>query len=111
MWFTEVDVKHFKSGTLGTTTNMTRSMVNWKKEFLHRCNSEILFIDPEQLSKMQISSLVFFKDFVDRFGTTLLKNGILWSCFSNILLMDFRIATNLKTGKKYLKSILERFYS
>ena len=75
MWFTEADAKHFKSGTLGTTTNITRSMVNWKKEL---------------------------------FGTTLLKNGILWSCFSKILLMDFRIATNLKSGssKKYSWKIL-----
>ena len=40
----------------------------------------------------------FFKDFVDRFGTTYLKNWFLWSYFSKILLIDFRIATNLKTG-------------
>ena len=36
--------------------------------------SKILFIDTEHVSKMQISSQVFFKDFVDRFGTTYLKN-------------------------------------
>ena len=40
-----------------------------KKEFLHRCISKILFIDAEQLSKMQISLQVFWKDFVDRFRT------------------------------------------
>ena len=27
-WFTKADVKHFKSGALRTTTNITRSMVN-----------------------------------------------------------------------------------
>ena len=27
-WFTEADVKHFKSGTLRTITNITRIMVN-----------------------------------------------------------------------------------
>ena len=50
----------------------------------------------------------FFKDFVDRFGTTYLKNWFLWSYFSKILLIDFRIATNLKTGlpKKYSRKIL-----
>ena len=32
--------------------------------------SKILFIDKEGLSKMWISSQLFFKDFVDRFGTT-----------------------------------------
>ena len=90
-------------------TNITRSMVNWKKkEFLHVFISKILFIDTEQLSKMQISLQVFFKDSVDRFGTTYLKNGFLWSCFSKILLIDFWIATNLKTGssKKYSWKIL-----
>ena len=102
-WVTETDVKHFKSGALEIITNITRNMVNWKKEFLHRYISKILFIDTEKLSKMQISLQVFFKDFADRFRITYLKNGFLWSCFSKILLIDFRIATNLKTGssKKY----------
>ena len=86
------------SGALRTITNMTRSMVNWKKEFLNRCISKISFIDTEKLSKIQISLQVFFKDFADRFRITYLKNGFLWSCFSKILLIDFRIATNLKTG-------------
>ena len=51
---------------------------------------------------------VFFKDFVERFRTTYLKSGFLWSCFSKILLIDFRIATNLKTGSstKYSWKIL-----
>ena len=83
-------------------------MVNWKKSFLHWCMAKILFIDTEQFSKMQVSLQVFFKDFVDRFRATYLKNGFLWSCFSKILLIDFRIATNLKTGlsKKYSRMIL-----
>ena len=101
-WFTETDVKYFKSDALRIITNITRSMVNWKKEFLHRCISKILFIDTEQLSKMQISSQVFFRDFVDRFG----------SCFSKNLLMDFRIATYLKTelSKKCSWKILFRVF-
>ena len=52
-------------------------MVNWKKEFFRKCISKILFIDTEGLSKMWISSQVFFKDFVDRCETTCLKNGFL----------------------------------
>ena len=34
-WFTEVDVKHFKSGTLRTIRNIIRSMANWKKKKIH----------------------------------------------------------------------------
>ena len=30
-WFTEAGVKHFKSGALQTITNITKSMVNQKK--------------------------------------------------------------------------------
>ena len=45
------------------------------KEFLHRFISKILFIDTENLSKMQIPLQVFFKDFSDRFGITYLENG------------------------------------
>ena len=41
------------------------------------CISKILFIDTEQFSKMQTFLKVFFKDFVDRFGTTYIKNGFL----------------------------------
>ena len=61
------------------------------------------FIDTEQLSKTQISFEIFFKDFNDGFGTTYHENGFLWSCFSKILLKDFRIAANLKpaSSKKY----------
>ena len=81
-WFTEADVKYFMSGALRTITNITKSMVNWS--VFHECFSKILFIVTEQLSKIQISSQVFFKDFVDRFGTTYLKNGFLWSAFSKI---------------------------
>ena len=97
-WVTETDNKHFKSGALEIITNITRNMVNWKKEFLHRYISKILFIDTEKLCKMQIYLMVFFKDFADRFRSTYLKNGFLWSCFSKILLIDFRKATSLKTG-------------
>ena len=57
-----------------------------------------MFIDTEKLSKMEIPLQVFFKDFTDRFRITYLKNGFLWSFFSRIFLIDFRIATNLQTG-------------
>ena len=97
-WFIEFDVKHFKIGALRTITNITRSKVNWKKWIHSQAYFKDLFIDTEKLSKMQISLQVFFKDFADRFWTTYLENGFLWSCFSKILLTDFRIATNLKTG-------------
>ena len=97
------------SGALRTITNMTRSMVNWKKEFLNRCISKISFIDTEKLSKIQISLQVFFKDFADRFRITYLKNGFIWSYFSKILLIDLRKATNLKLD--CLKCVPERFCS
>ena len=97
-FFTETNVKQFKSGILWTITNITRSIANWKKEILHRCISNILFMDTEKLSKMQISLQVFFKDFADGFRITYLKNGFFWSCVSKILLIGFTIATNLKTG-------------
>ena len=41
--FTETDVKDFESGVLRTITNITKSRVNWKKEFLHGSISKILF--------------------------------------------------------------------
>ena len=96
-------IPNIKSGALRTTTSITRNMLNWKKEFLHMFISKILFIDTEQFSKTNIFSHVFFKDFVDGFGATFLKNEILWSCFSQILLIDFGKATNLTPGssKKY----------
>ena len=96
-------IPNIKSGALRTTTSITRNMLNWKKEFLHMFISKILFIDTEQFSKTNIFSHVFFKDFVDGFGATFLKNEILWSCFSQVLLIDFGKATNLTPGssKKY----------
>ena len=100
-WFTETDVKHFKSQWCIPNNHkyITRSIVNWKKkEFLHRCISKILLIDTEKLSKMQTTLQVFFKDFADRFRITYLENWFFWSCFLKILLIDFRIVTNLKTG-------------
>ena len=96
---TVTDVKHYMSGALRTIKNITRSMVNWKNKFLHSYISKILFIDKERLSKMQISLHVFFMDFVDRFRTTYLENGFLWSCFLKILLIHFRITANLLTNQ------------
>ena len=46
-WFTEADVKNFKTGALRIITNLTRSLVNWKKK--------------------KISSQVYFKSFVHRY--------------------------------------------
>ena len=55
-WFTEADVKYFKSAALRTVTNKARSMsamVNKKKKkILGRCISKILFIDTEYSPKM-----------------------------------------------------------
>ena len=65
--------------------------------------------------KVWIPPQVYFKDFIHKyrtafygFGTTYLKNGFLWSCFSKILSGDFWIATKSKTGlsKKYSWKIL-----
>ena len=53
-WFTEADVKHFKSGALGTITNITKSMANSKKEIPHWCMSNVFFVATEQFSKMNI---------------------------------------------------------
>ena len=65
-WFTEADVKHFKSGTLRTITNITRSMVNWKK-------------------KKRIPLQVYFKDFVHSRGFS--KHFVMppFLCFKLIL--------------------------
>ena len=77
-WFTETDVKHFKSDELRTIISALRTIhlyAKLKKRIIsqvyiisvyHQC----MFIDTEQLSKMWISSQVFFKDFVDIIGTT-----------------------------------------
>ena len=112
-WFTETVFKHFKSGALKTITNVAKKeytfWVNWKK-ILCRCISKILLIDTEQLSKIWISSKVFFKDIFDRFGTTYLKNAFLWRHISWTLLIDFRAATYLKSGfsQKYSWKIFFR---
>ena len=79
--FTETDVKHFNSGAQRTITNIARgipSMGNRKKmnSFTGVFQRFCLYIT-EQLSKMLNFSQVFFKDFVDRFGTIYLKNGFL----------------------------------
>ena len=52
-----------------------------KKDSITDVFQIFFFIDGEQLSKNQIPLQVFFKDFVDRLGTTYLENGILWSYF------------------------------
>ena len=65
-----------EGGASRTVTNITRSMVNWKKK--KKKNPSHVFIDTEQLSKMQISLQVFFTDFVDRLGTTTLKMDFFW---------------------------------
>ena len=70
-----MDFFDFKSAALRTIANITYGKL--KKGFLHSCILNILFIYIEQLSKMKIYSQLFFKDFVDRFKTTYLKNGFL----------------------------------
>ena len=74
--FTETDVKHFKSGALKTITNtVVKEYILYdklkKKEFPCKHISKVLLIDTEQFSKIQISSQVFFMDFVDWIRTTL----------------------------------------
>ena len=62
---------------------------------------------------MWISSQVFSKDFVDRFGTTYIKNGFLWGYVSRILLIDFTISSYLdyNSFKSTLKKVLKCFSS
>ena len=50
MWFTKADVKHFKGVALRTFTNITKSMMNWKKK------------------KNSVTGM-YFKDFVHRYRT------------------------------------------
>ena len=74
-WFTETDVKHFKSGALKKMTNIahkehTPFHCKLKKFF---CLLVYVFIDTEQYSEIGIFSLVFFQDFVDRFRTAYLN--------------------------------------
>ena len=45
------------------------------KKFFTGLFQKNLFIDTEELSEMQISSQVIFKDIVNRFRATYLKNG------------------------------------
>ena len=96
----ETNVKHFKGSVLRTITNTTAKeyiLIKWKKGFLHRCISKILFIDTEQLSKIWISLDVFFNDFVDILLCTL-KMDFFEDIFQRALWLDFRIANYLKSG-------------
>ena len=54
------------------------------------CISKIVFIDTEKLCKMQISLQVFFKDSVDRFRITYLKNGFFLKLFFENLFDRFQ---------------------
>ena len=96
-WFTETDFKHFESVALRTITNITKKRSTFygklKKKFFQRSITKILFIGTEQLSKIWISSKVFFKDTAGRYGTTNLRNWFLWGHFSRALLIDFKKAT------------------
>ena len=84
-------------------------MVNWKKEFPCKCISKnFLFIDTEQLSKMWISSQVFFKDFVDRFGTAYFKNVSLWRFFVDRFQKSY-LSKNWIISKVFLKDFDHRF--
>ena len=56
---TELDVIHFKNGALRTVTNITRSNLNWKKEFLHSCISMICFIDTDNFLKCKFLGRYF----------------------------------------------------
>ena len=68
-------VKHFKSGALRAIRNIAEKEYNFCDNLKKRIPSQVyLFADTEQHSEMWISLLVFFQDFVDRFGTTYLKN-------------------------------------
>ena len=71
-WFTKADVKDFKSGRLRTIKNFYVELKKKSQLYL-----KILLIDTEQISKVEISLQVFFKDFFDRFGTTNFKTGFL----------------------------------
>ena len=100
------------------------SLLNWCEKFYEWCITNSYKYNQEygKLKKWIPSQMyfkdfvlryrkafqVFFKDFGDRFGITCLRYWFLCSCFSKILLIDFRIATNLKTGssKKCSRKIL-----
>ena len=74
-WFTETDVKYFKSAALKKMTNIahkehTPFHCKLKKKF---CLLVYVFIDTEQYFEIGIFSLVFFWDFVDRFRTAYLN--------------------------------------
>ena len=70
-WFTETNVRYFKSGELN---NHKQEYGKLKKRIpSQRYISKILITDTEKLYNMQISSQVFFKDFIDRFRISTLK--------------------------------------
>ena len=73
-WFTEAYVKYFKGGwCIKNSHKYNQEYGKLKKKKKKKKNPSPVFIDTEQLSKMQISLQVFFTDFVDRLGTTTLK--------------------------------------
>ena len=82
-WFTEVYGKYFKGGWCIKNShkyNPEYGKLKKKKQKQKKIPSHV-FIDTEQVSKMQISLLVFFTDFVDRVGTTTLKMDLFFENF------------------------------
>ena len=59
-------------------------------------------IDTEKLSKMQISSQVFFKDFADRFGITYLKKWISLKLFFENFVDRFQNTYQFENQFEYL---------
>ena len=119
MQLSETDVKHLKSKLIRTITNIAEkeytSYGKIKKEFLCKCISNIansFFIDTEELSKMSISSQVFFNNFVDRFKTTCLKKWISLKVFFKNFAGRFQnsnLSKNWIISKVFFKDFDDRF--
>ena len=77
-WFTEAYVKYFKGGWCIKNSHKYNQEYGKLKNKKQKKIPSHVFIDTEQLSKMQISLQVFFTDFVDRLGTTTLKMDFFW---------------------------------
>ena len=83
--FTETDVKHFKKRALRTIRNIAEKDYGLFGELQKIILSQVYIKDFAYRYRTVFTNVNFFtgifKDFVDRFGTTYLKNGLIHLIF------------------------------
>ena len=130
-WFTETDVKYFKSDVLKTITNITRSLVKWKKnnsftgvcqrfcspiqkiflkcKFLRRCFSRIFWIDKFGTTNLKMDYfevflfwfLLFFFFFFENFAVRLQNSYQSKKYLWKNLLIDFKTSTTSTSNNSF----------